>query len=260
MSTTTAADIFVWHDLMSTDHETAIKFYQRLFGWDLDIVDMGEQIGKYSMFKSEGDGLGGVVPLDSEHGIPSHWISYITVDDVDAACKKMEEIGGKVPYKPFDIPNVGRTAVAQDPAGAYFSPYKDAPKEDVPPTPAPRAGLFTWHELMSTDIEKAKPFYAEIMGWGIGSMDMGPAGTYWLFKSDDTDIAGAVQMPAAAGENAASNWLPYVGVTSVPETTQRAKDLGGSVYVEPKQISEPANVHFAILAGPDGSMFGIVEV
>ncbi len=259
MTTETTIGQFVWHDLMSTDHETATKFYQMLFGWNLEVVDMGAPIGNYTMLKSGDEMIGGIVPLDKAHGQPSHWISYITVADVDAACNDMKQLGGKVPYDPFDIPNVGRTAVAADPSGAYFSPFKGLSAADSIP-PASRAGVFTWHELMSTDIEKAKPFYTEIMGWELGNMDMGEVGMYWLFKAAGNDVAGAIQMPASAGENAASNWLPYVGVDDVPGIARKTKELGGSVYVPPRKISDPTNVHFAVLAGPDGSMFGIVEV
>ena len=255
----TTPGLFVWHELMSTDQATATKFYQMLFGWNVTVEDMGAPVGKYTMLKSNDDMVGGVLPLDADHGQPAHWISYITVPDVDAACKKMVSLGGKVPVKPFDIPSVGRTAVAQDPAGAYFSPYKGLAEADSTP-PAPGAGLFSWHELMSTNIEKARPFYTDIMGWEVGSVDMGEMGTYWLFKAGGKDVAGAIQMPADAGENAASNWLPYVGVKDVPGIAKKAKDLGGTVYVPPRKLDEPANVHFAVLAGPDGSMFGILEV
>lgn len=236
-----------------------MKFYQLLFGWNVEIMDMGKPIGKYRILMSEGEMIGGVIPLDASAGLMSHWISYITVDDVDKACKQAASLGGKVPYDPFDIPNVGRTAVVQDTAGAYFSPFKGRTDDDNT-APAPRAGVFTWHELMSTNLEKAKPFYVKMMGWELEDIDMGEMGTYWLFKTDGNNTAGAIEMPKSAGSNAQSNWLPYVGVSDVIATAQKAVSLGGTLYVGPRRIGEPTNVHFAVLAGPDGSMFGIVEV
>ncbi len=259
MSDLSPTGLFIWHDLMSTDHESSIKFYQRLLGWNLDLIDMGEEIGQYRMFKLEDERVGGVVPLDPSQGHTSHWISYITVENVDETCEKMKALGGKVPYAPFDIPNVGRTAVAVGPTGAFFSPFKGISEVDSEP-PAPRAGLFTWHELLSTNVEEAKSFYTDVMGWSLSSMDMGEAGVYWLFSAGDNTVAGAIQMPASAGEEATSSWMPYVSVTDVPQIAQKTKDLGGKVFVEPKKIGEPANVHFAVLAAPDGSMFGIVEI
>lgn len=251
---------FVWHDLMSTDPEASTKFYQRIFGWDLEVAHMGEVIGDYTMFKSGETTLGGIVPLGAEHGIPSHWISYITVDDVDAACKATEAAAGQVAMQPFDIPNVGRTAVVSDPTGAYFSPYKDIAEEPFTP-PAPAVGQFNWHELMSTDIEKAKTYYTELMGWSLGAMEMqDPPETYWMFQHGEQPVAGALQMPAAAGPDAVSAWLPYIGVADVPAATQKTKELGGIIHVPPTRMREPSTVHFAMLGAPDGSTFGIVEV
>ncbi len=251
---------FVWHDLMSTNHEETTKFYQRIFGWDLEVTNMGEGIGDYTMFKAGDTTIGGVIPMDASYNLPAHWISYISVPDVDAACKSTEAEGGKTAVPPFDIPNVGRTAVVTDPTGAYYSPYTDIATEPYTP-PAPAAGHFTWHELMSTDIEKAKAYYTKLMGWSIGAMELkDPPDTYWMFQHGDQPVAGAISMPAKAGKDAVSNWLPYIGVTDVPGTTQKTKELGGSIHVQPTRMSEPSTVHFAVLGAPDGSMFGIVEV
>lgn len=251
---------FVWHDLMSTSPEASTKFYQRIFGWDLEITNMGEAIGDYTMFKAGGTTIGGIVPLAPEHGIPSHWISYISVDDVDAACKATEEAAGTVAVPPFDIPEVGRTAVLADPTGAYYSPYTEKSGEPFTP-PAPAVGLFTWHELMSTDIEKAKSYYTRLMGWSVGAMALqDPPDTYWMFQHGEQPVAGALQMPAAAGADAVSAWLPYIGVADVPDVSRQTLALGGKIHVPPTRMREPSTVHFAMLGAPDGSTFGIVEV
>ena len=247
---------FVWHDLMSTDRDAALDFYTQLFGWTIKEVDMGETIGKYPMIHAGEEGIGGAVSLDASHGVPSHWITYLSVDDVDAACERVKTIGGQVPYAPFDIPDTGRTAVVQDSTGAYFSPYKGIDPEWQPSPP--RIGTFAWHELMSTDIDRATSFYVDIMGWGLRSMDMGPAGIYWLFQREETDVAGGIQMPPDA--EAPSNWLPYIGVADVPATAQKAESLGGKIWVQPTKIGDPVDVHFAVLSSPDGAMFGILEL
>jgi predicted enzyme related to lactoylglutathione lyase len=45
---------------------------------------------------------------------------YFAVEDVDAAAKRVEELGGKVAVPPTDTP-AGRFAVVNDPQGAVFS-------------------------------------------------------------------------------------------------------------------------------------------
>src|ERR671915_672925 len=124
---------FVWHDLMSTDPAAAIPFYRGLLGWTTETHDMGT--GPYTMFKAGDKQLGGTVPLDVSHGLPSHWISYISVDDLDAACKQIEELGGAIRQQPFAVPGIGRMAVASDPEGAYFSPFQDENADYQPELP-----------------------------------------------------------------------------------------------------------------------------
>ncbi|MEO8071863.1 MAG: VOC family protein [Acidobacteriota bacterium] len=48
-------------------------------------------------------------------------MSYIAVDDVDAAAEKVTELGGSVRVPPTDILNTGRFCVINDPTGAVFS-------------------------------------------------------------------------------------------------------------------------------------------
>ena len=211
----------------------------------------------YRTISSGDNGLGGIIALGPEHqDVPSHWNTYISVDDVDKACEKAKELGAKIIREPFDIPQTGRTAVIQDPTGAHFLPFSPVESYEMPD---PRPGLIGWNELMSTDIEKANAFYTALVGWNLGSQDMGgDQGTYWLYNRGEDPAAGAVQvtpdMPAPM-----SYWMHYVGVSDVPGTVEKAEKLGGKVYVQPTKL-EDMNVHFAVLAGPDGSTFGILEM
>ena len=71
---------FVWNDLMTSDLAAVLPFYQGLLGWTTDTSDMGT--GPYTMFKAGDKHIGGVTP--GHQGQP-YWVSYISVDDVDAA-------------------------------------------------------------------------------------------------------------------------------------------------------------------------------
>jgi len=50
--------------------------------------------------------------------MPPFWMTYFGVDDVDAAAKSVVATGGTVKSGPFHIPDVGRIAIIEDPAGA----------------------------------------------------------------------------------------------------------------------------------------------
>jgi len=111
---------FSWFELMTTDVESAKKFYTEIFGWQTE--DMPMENMTYTVAKIGDEGVGGMMLLPPEaEGAPPHWGVYVTVDDVDATAARAEELGGKIHMPPTDIPNVGRFCVLQDPQGAFFS-------------------------------------------------------------------------------------------------------------------------------------------
>jgi predicted enzyme related to lactoylglutathione lyase len=111
---------FCWNELGTKDDEAAKKFYSALFGWTFKEGDAGGM--KYSEIVVGGNPCGGVYKLTPEMGnVPSHWIPYVSVDDVDATAKRVEELGGKIAMPPTDIPHVGRFSMVQDPTGAMIS-------------------------------------------------------------------------------------------------------------------------------------------
>ena len=59
-------------------------------------------------------------PEEQQGGAPAHWNLYVTVANVDESVKRAEALGAKVLAPPFDVMDVGRMAVIQDPQGAFF--------------------------------------------------------------------------------------------------------------------------------------------
>ena len=75
----------------------------------------------YRVLQVDGKGIAGMLPLTPEMGpMPPNWTTIFGVEDADAAVERVRELGGQVLVEPFDIPNVGRYAVVQDPVGAVF--------------------------------------------------------------------------------------------------------------------------------------------
>ncbi|MCA1626496.1 MAG: VOC family protein [Acidobacteria bacterium] len=109
-----------WNELTTKNVEAAKKFYTELFGWTLT---KSEAAGvDYTEFQVGGRPFGGMFQMTPEFGdATSHWMAYVAVDDVDAAARRVEELGGKICVPPTDIPNVGRFCVITDPTGATIS-------------------------------------------------------------------------------------------------------------------------------------------
>ncbi|HYN85096.1 MAG TPA: VOC family protein [Pyrinomonadaceae bacterium] len=114
---------FCWNELSTKNAEAAKKFYSELLGWQL--VQSGATGMPYTEIVAGGEHVGGIYEMTEECGasadMPSHWMSYVAVDDVDATAARVESLGGKVCVPPTDIPNVGRFTVITDPTGANIS-------------------------------------------------------------------------------------------------------------------------------------------
>lgn len=118
---------FCWNELVTQDTAKAEKFYTELLGWKAE--DGGMPGTKYTVFKAAEKMVGGAMdmPADVPKEVPSHWMAYIAVDDVDAAAKKTTELGGTLLHGPQDVPEVGRFCIIQDPTGAVVSLIKMTP-------------------------------------------------------------------------------------------------------------------------------------
>jgi len=111
-----------WNELATRDAAKAKDFFAQLFGWEYEAAP--DSPSEYYMIKCQGRDAGGIIVMDEKWGdMPPAWTVYFTVDDADACCAKMEQLGGKVIMPAFDI-GVGRMAVIADPQGAAFSIIK----------------------------------------------------------------------------------------------------------------------------------------
>src|SRR5438093_9155317 len=122
---------FSWPELATTDQQSAVAFYRALFGWEVNEQPMGPG-GTYSMFQLRGKPVAAgytMRPEERQNGAPPHWNAYVTVANADAAAKRAADLGGKVLAQPFDVMDVGRMAIVQDPTGAVFCVWQ--PKKHI---------------------------------------------------------------------------------------------------------------------------------
>ncbi len=117
----------------------------------------------------------------------------------------------------------------------------------------PSTGHFTWHELMTSDLDAATKFYTSVFGWTHDDMPAGPMGTYRLFKQGEVGIGGAMKAPPGVP----SHWFPYVGVEDTDASAKKITELHGKLVVPPTTV--PDMLRFAIAMDPTGgAAFGIM--
>lgn len=113
-----------WTELATREADRAAEFYAALFGWQPQQMDMPGDT-KYTMLMMGETQVGGIIQMTDEWGdMPPHWMVYFSVDDCDATAARAQELGGKTPVPPTDIPPVGRFSVIRDPQGGHFSVIK----------------------------------------------------------------------------------------------------------------------------------------
>ncbi len=241
---------FVWYDLMTSDAKKAETFYTKVLGWGTQPFEGAE----YTMWTANGAPIGGIGSVQTP-GVPPHWLAYIGVDDVDAAVKQTESLGGKVHVPGTDIPSSGRFAVVGDPQGAVFalfSPPPGAPAESDDTDP--QIGEFSWHELATTDYAGAFRFYQTMFGWDkLAEHDMGPLGIYLLFGRNGREIGGMFNK--AAEMKMPPNWLQYVRVDSADAAAERVKANGGRVLNGPMDV--PGGDRITQCMDPQGAAFAV---
>lgn len=110
-----------WTELNTRDVDKAVAYYTKVCGWRFDKTPM--ENGDYYVAMKGDQMVAGVFDLTVMPGmkdLPSHWLTYLAVDDVDAAANETEAMGGSVIRAPWDVEGVGRIAILSDPSGAAF--------------------------------------------------------------------------------------------------------------------------------------------
>jgi uncharacterized protein len=246
---------FVWYDLMTPDMDASSKFYSHVVGWK--ISDSGMPGMNYAIIKQGDVDVGGMMPPPpNAQGMPPLWNGYIYADNVDAAAQKAVKLGGSIFQDPVDIPDVGRFAVVADPSGASFLLFKNQGGEYRSPVAEGTPGHIGWRELMSGNWEKAWDFYASMFGWTKdNAMDMGPMGTYQMFKSGNDLIGG--MMTKSPEDPMPPHWNYYFNVESAEAAMARATSLGAKITFGPMQV--PGGSWALNGIDPQGAAFSLLS-
>jgi predicted enzyme related to lactoylglutathione lyase len=244
---------FVWFELVCRDTKRAQAFYGEVFAWKAVPFPMGAS--SYDMIfagETPDTMIGGYAAPRSDRE-PSHWISYVSVEDVDATAKAAAANGGRIVEAPSDIPTVGRRARIADPQGGELCLFKRA-AGDPPDLPLTPVGRWVWNELHTRDTKGALAFYEKVLGFSHRSMDMGPGGAYHLISRGGVD-RGGVTSNLAEGDR--PHWLPYVHVDDADATVARATKLGARIPFGPESI--PGVGRVAAIEDPTGANIAIIK-
>lgn len=124
-----APNAFGWAELSARGIDRAIPFYEQVFGWTHRTSPMGEGQPPYIEFLLDGESIAGgqemqpMVPAE----VPSYWLAYFAVQDVDGTYQRALAAGAREMLPPMDFPG-GRFGIVGDPQGAAFGILRMNPR------------------------------------------------------------------------------------------------------------------------------------
>jgi hypothetical protein len=247
---------FCWFELGSSDQNAAKKFYTGLFGWSFNDSPLPPEMGGvYTMFLKGDKEVCALYQLGpQQEGVPPHWMPYVMVESVDAAAKKVADLGGTVIVSPSDVMDYGRLAVFTDPTGATISIWEA--KTHFGADVVGEAGTVCWNELATRDTAKAGKFYAALFGWSLKESTTGMP--YTEFGNKGQMVGGMMAMDGPQWENVPPNWGTYFAVDDCDATVEKAEGLGGSAIVAPTDI--PNVGRFSVIRDPQGAVFAVISL
>jgi len=118
-------------------------------------------------------------------------------------------------------------------------------------------GDLSWCELMTTDVEAAKKFYKELVGWTYEDMPMGEAGMYTVFKAGEQAVGGMMPMVKDLPPGVPPHWTSYITVKDAEAVAKKAQEMGGTLIVPITVI--PKTGRFFVLRDPQGAVLAFIE-
>jgi len=243
---------FSWADLGTTDQDAAKAFYGELLGWEAQDMPIGDG-AFYSMMRRDGKDVAAIAPQQQQQrdaGVPPVWNSYVTVDSADDAAARAQELGATVHAPPFDVMDVGRMAVVQDPQGAFFMAWE--PRRHVGAALVNAPGAFCWNELASPDLDASTTFYSGLFGWEIAPFEGSPE-PYLTIKNQGANNGGIREL---SPPGVPPHWLVYFATDDLDAALATVERLGGVKHAGPIEIPM---ARIAVVADPQGAVFALYD-
>lgn len=116
------------------------------------------------------------------------------------------------------------------------------------------AGMPSWIDLATTDVDAVKPFYAALFGWSYTDMPMGPS--YTQAKMNGAKVAGMMpMMPAMQKSGHPSMWSTYINVDSAADMAAKAVMLGGEIVMPATDVMGQGQL--AVIRDTAGAVVGL---
>ena len=232
---------FVFADLSTDDVGVAQDFYSNVFGWQYTIDD------NYSVAHFQGKETSGLYETPQkfkEMKMPSFWMSYVQVENMEAKVEQARNLGGIVELVD-DNRAIGKVALIRDPLGAGFTIYEGNALNSRYDN---EENALIWNELFISDFAKVKSFYEGFFNWRLEHEGLG---RYFIINASGKKI-GAISEVSNEIKGEKEYWSVFFGVKDVQQTKEKALQNNGSLIYEDGTTT--------VLADPFGAFFHLTPI
>jgi predicted enzyme related to lactoylglutathione lyase len=245
---------FVWADLVTTDVAAARRFYGGLFGWAFAQIGTGR--GSYTLAYQAGEPVAGMAEREP---VPnqvrqSAWLALMSVSDVAAAARQVEEKGGRVLIPARQVDGRGDMAFVADPDGAPFFLVHSVSGDPADFLAGP--GEWIWSMYQSPDATRAAAFYQDLAGYDVVADDRFPDTPHFFLVAQGFARASLAEIPAERS-GLRPDWLHFVRVRDLRASLARVVELGGRLVVE--SSPELFDGRIAVIVDSVGAPLGLME-
>ncbi|MGW1652638.1 VOC family protein [Streptomyces atratus] len=113
-------------------------------------------------------------------------------------------------------------------------------------------GTPCWADAMFPDLDGAKSFYGDVLGWTFGESSS-EFGDYTQAYADGKAVAAVV--PPMPGQEGQSAWCLYLASPDAAATAAKIRENGGETLMDPMEVGEFGTMLLA--RDPSGVVFGV---
>jgi predicted enzyme related to lactoylglutathione lyase len=263
-----------WIDTTQPDPEAAAAFDGALFGWQFMERMPADADASYRVAALNGKDVAAIGSAPRGSSPDPAWNTYVGVASADETVARVRDAGGTVLAEPVELSTAGRMAVCADPSGAAFRLWQPGSLKGAQAVNAP--GSWNFSELNTDDPEGARRFYRAVFGWEAAEVELGamtgimvrlPGYADFLEQFDPGIRQRHADFGAPPGfsecvawimplqEDAASpHWSVRFAVADTDAVASQARELGGTLLVEPFDIPPTRT---AVIRDPQDAMFSV---
>lgn len=243
---------FCWNQLNTPDPARSRAFYEGLLDWHIQEQSLGDMA--MQVILRGNDMIGDLMVMPEGLKAPSHWLSYVWVQDIDSVVSKAIQLGAQLQLPITEIPEVGRIAVFLDPRGCQLGVYASGADPSLPQPGGP--GTFCWYECATREVATERNFYGELFGWTAQESPMPGGFIYTLLHRGSEQVAGMMPMEGDIWAGIPDHWMPYVAVADLEATLARLPGLNGELCVPATDIGIG---RFAVIKDPLGAAISLFQ-